>query len=91
MKVYQVVYEHDGETTTVPGKKSTEINRVVIRYAAEHIAEVWEAIEWLRNDEEQTVIVVFEEHSAISVLGSNVELRGDALLRRPARTEGCAS
>ena len=76
MKVYQVIYEHDGETTTEPGKKSTEINRVVIRYAAEHIVEVWEALEWLRNDEEQTIIGVFEEHPAITVLGSSVKLRG---------------
>jgi len=72
MKVYQVVYEHDGETTTALGKKSTEITRMVIRYAAEHIAEVWEAIEWLRNDEEQTIIAIIEEAPAITVLGSNV-------------------
>jgi len=72
MKVFQVVYEHDGETIAEPGKRSTEINRMTLRYAAEHIAEVWEAIEWLRNDEEQTVMAVFEEHPAITVLGSNV-------------------
>ena len=72
MKVYQVVYEHDGVTTTAPGKKSTEITRMTLRYAAEHIDGVWEAIEWLRNDEEQTIIAVIEEHPAISVLGSNV-------------------
>ena len=44
MKVYQVVYEHDGVTTTALGNKSTEINRMILRYAAEHIDEVWEAI-----------------------------------------------
>lgn len=72
MKVYQVVYEYDGETIAAPGKRSTEINRMVMRYAAEHITEVWEAIRWIRNDEEKTVIAVFEEHPAITVLESNV-------------------
>jgi len=71
MKVYQVVYEHDGEITAEPGKQSIEINRVTVRYAAEHIAEVWEAIEWLRNDEEQTIIAIIEEAPAIIMLGSN--------------------
>jgi len=71
MKVYQVVYEHDGETTTEPGEKSTEIKRVVARYAAETMSEVWDAIEWLREDEEQTIIAIIEEAPAIVVLGSN--------------------
>jgi len=79
MKVYQVVYEHDGETTTEPGKKSTEIKRVVARYAAETMAEVWDAIEWLREDEEQTIIAIIEEAPAITVLGSNgTEITGCA-------------
>lgn len=76
MKVYQVVYEHDGATTSEPGVRSTEINRVVARYAAEHIDEVWKAIEWLRNDEEQTIIAIIEEHPAITILGLNAEITG---------------
>lgn len=68
MKVYRVVYEQDGETTRVPGKVSTEINRVEVRYAAEHIAAVWDGIDWLRNDEEITIIAILEEAPSITVL-----------------------
>ena len=69
MKVYQIIYEHDGETTPEIGKRTTKINRLIIRYAAEHIIEVWDAIACLRADEEITIIAVFEEHPAITVLG----------------------
>ena len=68
MKVYRVVYEEDGETTTEPGKRATEIRRVDLRYAAEKINQVWEAIDWLLNDEERTVIAIVEESPAITVL-----------------------
>ena len=69
MKVYQVVYERDGETVAEPGKRSTEIQRMVIRYAAGHIEEVWEAIEWIRGDVELTLVAILEESPAITVLG----------------------
>ena len=40
----------------------------------------------LRNDEEKTLFAVFEEHSTITVLGSNVELRGCAAFAQSPRT-----
>jgi hypothetical protein len=71
VKIFRVVTERDGETTAVPGtgKRSTEIERMDHRYAAETITEVWDAIDWLRNDQEQTVIAIIEEHPAITILG----------------------
>ena len=70
MKVYRVVYEEDGETTAEQGKRSTEIRRVEVRYAANTINQVWEAIDWLLSDEERTIIAILEEAPAITVLGA---------------------
>jgi hypothetical protein len=71
MKVYRVVYEEDGETTAEPGKQSTEIRRMELRYAANTMKEVWGAIDWLLNDEgDRTVIAIIEEAPAITVLGA---------------------
>jgi len=72
MKIFRVVTERDGETTVTPGTgiRSTEIQRMDHRYAAETITEVWDAIEWMRNDQEQTVIAIIEEHPAITILAA---------------------
>jgi hypothetical protein len=72
MKVFRVLAEHDGETTKVPGKVSTELVRAEYRYAANTMQEVWDAIEWLRNDHEETIIAIHEEAPAITVLTPNV-------------------
>lgn len=71
MKIFRVVTERDGETTATPGTgiRSAEIQRVDHRYATETMAEVWDAIECLRNDQEQTVIAIIEEHPAVIILG----------------------
>ena len=69
MKVYRVVYEEDGETTTEPSKRATEIIRIELRYVAENISQVWEAIDWLLNDREKRLIALVEESPAITVLG----------------------
>ena len=68
MKIYQVVSDRDGETTREPGKHNTEIVREVLRYAADSIEDVWDAIEWIRTDQERTLIGVFEEHPSVTVL-----------------------
>ena len=68
MKVYRVVTERDGETTREHGKVSTELVREDFRYAAETMQEVWDAIGWLRNDPERTLIALVEEAPAITVL-----------------------
>ena len=68
MKVFLVVVENDGETTREPGMVSTEIKRMDIRYSAESIEQVWNAIEWLRNDPERTIMAIVEESPSITVL-----------------------
>ena len=68
MKVFRVIDEQDGATTKEPGKIATEIIRSEHRYAANTIQEVWDAIAWLRNDPERTVIAVIEEAPSIIVL-----------------------
>ena len=68
MKVYRVVTERDGATMKQPGLTSIEMLREEFRYAANTMQEVWDAIEWLRNDTECTVIALIEEAPAITVL-----------------------
>ena len=70
MKVYRVVTERDGAATKEPGKASVELLREEFRYAANTMQEVWDAIEWLRNDTERTVIALIEEAPAITVLNT---------------------
>jgi hypothetical protein len=76
MKVYRVVTERDGETTKEPGRTSTELLREEHRFAAETMQEVWDAIDWLRNDPERVLLAVIEEAPAITVLGHNAKLTG---------------
>ena len=76
MKVYRVVTERDGEITKEPGKTSMELLREEHRFAAETMKEVWDAIDWLRNDPERTLLAVIEEAPAITVLVPNAEIRG---------------
>ena len=73
MKIYRVVTERDGETIKEPGKTSTELVRDEYRYAAETIQEVWDAIDWLLNDPERTLLAVIEEAPSIIVLTPNDE------------------
>ena len=68
MKVYRVVTERDGATTTEPGRTSVELVREEFRYAANTIQRVWDAIEWIRNDPERTLLAVVEEAPSIDVL-----------------------
>jgi len=68
MKVYRVVTERDGAMTKEPGEVSVDLLREEFRYAADTMQEVWDAIEWMRNDAERTVIALIEEAPAITVL-----------------------
>lgn len=68
MKVFRVVVERDGETTREPGKTSTEVIRDSYMYAANNINDVWDSIEWLRNDPERLVVAIVEEFPAITVI-----------------------
>ena len=67
MKVFRVVTEYDGETTKCGGERSTEIKQREYRYAAETIQEVWVKMKIL-NEEEETLVVIHEEHPAIIIL-----------------------
>ena len=60
--------ERDGTTTKEPYKVSTELVREEFRYAADTMQQVWDAIEWLRNDPECTIMALLEEAPAITVL-----------------------
>ena len=71
MKIYRVVTEHDGATIRESGKASTEIVREEFRFAAESMQRVWNAIDWLRDDKERTLIALLEEAPAITVLPSD--------------------
>lgn len=68
MKVFRVVTERDGIRIDAPGKSSTDIMRDELRYAAETIQDVWNAIEWIRLDEERTILAIIEEAPAITVV-----------------------
>lgn len=68
MKVFRVVVERDGETTREPRKVSTEVIRDSYMYAANDINDVWDSIEWLRNDPERLVVAIIEESPAITVI-----------------------
>jgi hypothetical protein len=81
MKVYRVVTERDGEKIKEQGKISTEIVREEFRYAAETMQEVWDAIEWMRNDPERAILAFLEEAPAITVLVPNAKVTG-----RPIKT-----
>ena len=68
MKVFRVVVERDGQKTSEPGKQVTEIVREEFRFAAETMQQVWNAIAWLRDDTERTLIAIVEDAPAITVL-----------------------
>ena len=71
MKLFQVVYEEDGERRREPerGGHSTEIRRVTLYYAAELIDEVWTAVEDIRVSEDRTLVVVAEAAPLVIVIG----------------------
>ena len=68
MKLFRVIDETDGATTREPGKSSTEILRLETLYAAESIEAVWEAIAWMRNDPERTVMAVAEIAPMVAII-----------------------
>lgn len=71
MKVFLVVTEKDGETKKEPGGSSTEIIKSQYRYAAESIEQVWEAFKNKGTaGTEETLVAIYEEASAITVLNS---------------------
>ena len=70
MKIFRVVTQRDGKTIKEPGIVETEIKQIDRRYAAETMQQVWEEIEYIRNDDEETLIAIIEEHSAISIIAA---------------------
>lgn len=74
MQVYRVLAERDGKTTKESGESRTELVREEFRYAAETIQEVWDAIGWLRDDPEYTVLALIEEAPTITVLMPNASV-----------------
>ena len=63
MKLFRVLIDEKVEI-----KKEPEIVRKELRFAAYNIEDVWDKIEWIRDDEEQTVIAIIEDAPAIVVL-----------------------
>lgn len=78
MKVYCVEVQRDGKTIKAPGISETEIKREQFLFAAESIAEVWAAIDFLRSDEEAELIGVWQQHPAIQVLSSHDAAYGES-------------
>lgn len=73
MKLFEVIFEEERETTREPGKATTPIERVRLFFAAHLIDEVWTAVEWIRTGgEERTLISIAEVAPAVSVIGSPV-------------------
>ena len=72
MKLFRVVTEKDGKIEKKPGETTTEIIRSEYRYAAENMAQVWEAIQWMERDDDlnQTIIAIVEDAPSITVLKS---------------------
>ena len=71
MKLFQVIYEEDGETTKEPDNTRTVINRNQLYYAARLIDEVGTAVDWIRTGgEERTLISIAEVAPAVQVIGS---------------------
>lgn len=68
MKIFRIVIERDGATTTENGKTVTDIVREERRYAADTIDDVWNEIGWLRSDPDNTLIAILEEAPSITVL-----------------------
>jgi len=68
MKLFRVVTQRDGRTVKAPGISETEVQQVNLRYAAETMQEVWNEIEYIRNDPEQELIAIIEEQPAVIVL-----------------------
>lgn len=61
-----------------PGVSETEIKQVDRRYAANTMQQVWDAIADIRNDPEETLIAVIEEHPAITILTPNAGVKAAA-------------
>ena len=68
MKLFRVVTERDGATTKEPGRSSTEIVREEFMFAAASIEVVWQAIDWIRDDPERSLMAIVEDVSMVTVL-----------------------
>jgi hypothetical protein len=68
VKVYRVLLDRDSETTKEPGIAITKTQREDIFYAADTMEEVWDEIEWLRDDPNCNVVAIFEEYPSIHLL-----------------------
>ena len=69
MKIFKVVTERDGETTKSPGRSDTDVIHSEYRYAADTIDQVWAAANALVCDLDETIVLIFEEHPAVTILG----------------------
>jgi hypothetical protein len=75
MNVYRVITDRDGPTTRTPGRTDTEIIRESHMYAAESMEQVWQAIEWLRQDHERTLVAIICDHEGVHVLPADAAAR----------------
>ena len=68
MKMYRVVREVEGRTIKEPGITETALRQESIYYAAQSMQQVWDAIDWIRNDPEAKLVAIIEDAPAINVL-----------------------
>lgn len=61
MKLFRVTTERDGETTKVPGRSTTEINRADRWFMALDFQSLLLGIQDIRDDPEQTIVAIKEE------------------------------
>jgi hypothetical protein len=73
MKIFRVVTQRDGNTVKAPGVSETEIKQIDRRYAAETMQEVWDEIEYIRDDPEEDLIAIIEEHPSIELVMSKAD------------------
>ncbi len=72
MKLFQLQWEEDGETTKEPGRTSTKITRHTAYYAASSMLDVWDATKWIREDPERTYVSLAEVAPLVTVVPSPV-------------------
>jgi hypothetical protein len=68
MKLFQVQYEQDGASYKDGHKSVTDIDRVTMSLCAENIQQVWDALEYIRLDEEKTIMSIAEVLPAVQIL-----------------------
>lgn len=70
MKIFKVITERDGIQHNSPGIITTEVMREEYFYVAKNMQDVWDGIEWIRNDEEKTLMCIQEWVGSATVISN---------------------